>query len=95
MSYTVLSLSLPLHLTIDNYQHRADVRKALTLDNNWNECLSKIHPMFISQVSCALLKISIKDKFIINLHHFLTTLDKCHTECLPMVQVEVGAKERI
>ena len=53
-SYTVLSLSPPpLSLTIDNYQHRADVRKALTLDNNWNECLSKIRPMFISQVSCA------------------------------------------
>ena len=48
-----LSLSLSLSLThthTDNYQHRADVRKALTMDENWNECLSKIRPMFISQV---------------------------------------------
>ena len=46
-----LSLSLSHSYThTDNYQHRADVRKALTMDENWNECLSKIRPMFISQV---------------------------------------------
>ena len=35
---------------LDSYQHRTDVRRALTLDRNWNECLSKIRPMFVSQV---------------------------------------------
>lgn len=36
---------------LESYQHRADVRKALTLDKNWNEkCFSKILPMFVSQV---------------------------------------------
>lgn len=49
-----LSLShtqIHTHTFIDNYQHRAAVRKALTLDEKWNEqCLSKIRPMFISQV---------------------------------------------
>ena len=58
-SVTSESLSLSLTHThththnTDNYQHHADVRKALILDDNWNKCLSKIRPMFISQVSCA------------------------------------------
>ena len=36
---------------LESYRHRADVRKALTLDKNWNDkCFSKILPMFVSQV---------------------------------------------
>lgn len=51
----------------DNYQHRADVRKELTVDKNWNECLSKIRPMFISQV---VHNLKFGSKRNISLHHF-------------------------
>lgn len=44
-------INIILSMYLESYQHRADVRKALTLDKNWNEkCFSKILPMFVSQV---------------------------------------------